>query len=39
MSDSPDFFSSEIRDDRFEDICVHTTLFSGNRLKKSRPDF
>ena len=34
MSDSPDFFSSEIWGDRFADFCVHTTRFSGNRLKK-----
>ena len=34
MSDSPDFYSSEIRGDRFTDFCVHTTRFSGNRLQK-----
>ena len=34
MLDSPDFYSSEIRVDRFTDFCVHTARFSGNRLKK-----
>ena len=34
MADSPDFFSSEIRGDRFTDFCVHTARFSGNRLQK-----
>ena len=34
MSDSPDFYSSEIRGDRFTDFCVHTARFSGNRLQK-----
>ena len=34
MSDSPDFYSSEIRGDRFTDFCVHTTRFLGNWLKK-----
>ena len=33
-SDSPDFYISEIRGDRFADFCVHTARFSGNRLKK-----
>ena len=27
MSDSPDFYSSEIRGDRFTDFCVHTAGF------------
>ena len=34
MADSPDFYSSEIRGDRFTDFCVHTARFSGNRLQK-----
>ena len=34
MSDSPDFYSSEIQGDRFTDFCVHTPRFSGNRLQK-----
>ena len=34
MSDSPDFYISEIRGDRFTDFCVHTAPFSGNRLEK-----
>ena len=34
LTDSPDFYSSEIRGDRFTDFCVHTARFSGNRLKK-----
>ena len=34
MSDSPDFYISEIRGDRFTDFCVHTTRLSGNRLQK-----
>ena len=34
MSDSPDFYISEIRGDRFTDFCVHTARLSGNRLKK-----
>ena len=34
MADSPDFFSFEIRGDRFTDFCVHTARFSGNRLQK-----
>ena len=34
MTDSPDFYISEIRGDRFTDFCVHTARFSGNRLKK-----
>ena len=34
MSDSPDFYISEIRGDRFTDFCVHTARFSRNRLKK-----
>ena len=34
MSDSPDFYISEIRGDRFTDFCVHTARFSGNRLQK-----
>ena len=34
MSDSPDFYSSEIRGDRFNDFCVHTARLSGNRLQK-----
>ena len=34
MSDSPDFYSSEIRDYRFADFCVHTARLSGNRLQK-----
>ena len=34
MSDSPDFYISEIRGDRFNDFCVHTARFSGNRLQK-----
>ena len=36
MPDSPDFYSSEIRGDRFTDFYVHTARFSGNRklLKK-----
>ena len=34
MSDSPDFYSSEIRGDRFTDFCVRTPQFSGNRLQK-----
>ena len=33
-SDSPDFYSSEIRDYRFADFCVHTARLSGNRLQK-----
>ena len=34
MSDSPDFYNSEIRDYRFADFCVHTARLSGNRLQK-----
>ena len=34
MSDSPDFYSSEIRGDRFTDFCVHTARLSGNRHQK-----
>ena len=34
MADSPSFYSSEIRDDRFTDFCVHTAQFSGNQLQK-----
>ena len=34
MSDSLDFYISEIRDDRFTDFCVHTARFSGNRPQK-----
>ena len=34
MSDSPDFYSSEIPGDRFTDFCVHTARSSGNRLQK-----
>ena len=34
MSDSPDFYGSEIQADRFTDFCVHTARFSGNRLQK-----
>ena len=34
MANSPDFFSYNIRDDRFTDFWVHTAQFSGNRLKK-----
>ena len=34
MSDSPDFYSSEIRGDRFTDFSVHTARLSGNRLQK-----
>ena len=34
MSDSPDFYISEIRGDRFTNFCVHTARLSGNRLKK-----
>ena len=34
MSDSPDFYISEIRGDRFTDFCVHTARLSGNRLQK-----
>ena len=34
MSDSPDFYISEIRGDRLTDFCVHTARLSGNRLKK-----
>ena len=34
MSDSPDFYSSKIRGDRFTDFCVHTARLSGNRLQK-----
>ena len=34
MSDSPDFYISEIRGDRFTDFCVHTPRFLGNRLQK-----
>ena len=34
MSESPDFYSSEIRGDIFTDFCVHTPRFSGNRLQK-----
>ena len=34
MSDSPDFYSSEIWGDRFTDFCVHTARFSGKRLQK-----
>ena len=34
MADSPDFFYSEIRGDRFTDFCVDTARFSGNRLQK-----
>ena len=34
MSDSPDFYSSEIPGDRFTDFCVHTARLSGNRLQK-----
>ena len=30
----PDFYSSEIRDYRFADFCVHTARLSGNRLQK-----
>ena len=33
MADSPNFFSSEIRGDRFTDFCVHTARFLGNPLK------
>ena len=31
MADSPNFFSSKFRGDRFADSCVHTARFSGNR--------
>ena len=34
MLDSPDFYISEIRGDRFTDFCVHTARFSGNWLQK-----
>ena len=34
MADSPDFYISEIRGDRFTDFCVLTARFSGNRLQK-----
>ena len=34
MADSPDFYSSKIRCDRFTDFCVHTSRFSLNRLQK-----
>ena len=34
MSDSPNFYISEIRGDRFTDFCVHTARLSGNRLQK-----
>ena len=34
MSDSPDFYISEIRGDRFTDFCVHTARLSLNRLQK-----
>ena len=34
ISDSPDFYSSEIRGDRFTVFCVHTARFSGNQLQK-----
>ena len=34
MADSPDFYNSEIRGDRFTDVCVHTARFSGNGLQK-----
>ena len=34
MSDSPDFYISEIRGDSFTDFCVHTARYSGNRLHK-----
>ena len=34
MADSPDFYSSDIRDDRFTDFCVHTARLSGTRLQK-----
>ena len=30
MADSPEFFSSEIRCDRFADFCFHTSRFPGN---------
>ena len=33
MSDSPDFYISEIRGDRFTDFCVHTVRLLGNRLQ------
>ena len=33
MSDSPNFYISEIRGDRFTDFCVHTARLSGNRLQ------
>ena len=31
-ANSPYFYGSEIRDDRFTDFNVHTAQFSGNRL-------
>ena len=34
MSDSPDFYISEIRGDSFTDFCVHTARLSGNRFQK-----
>ena len=34
IADSPDFYSSGIRGDRFTDFCVHTARFLGNRLQK-----
>ena len=34
MSDSANFYGSEIRGDRFTDFCVHTARLSGNRLQK-----
>ena len=35
MADSPDFYSSEISDDRFTDFCVHTADFWEISSKKS----
>ena len=34
MSDSPDFYSSKIRGDKFTDFCVHIARLSGTRLQK-----
>ena len=34
MADSPNFYISEIRGDRFTDFCVHTARLSENRLQK-----
>ena len=34
MSDSPNFYISEIRGYKFTDFCVHTAQFSGNPLQK-----